>query len=758
MTDNIQQIYIDKVLQLVGTIRIKSEATAAGLNKELTDYHGADTVDTLDPTTWRYYRNLAGEYHDFDEPMYITSMDTLENILFSKENLTIHRATYRAYQYGTRQYRELTTRYPNQTALILGILYPVDIDAAIAAQDGEILGWPEELVEENEYSFIYKLQDWIYGYKSRWHNAAFNLSDELYETVNYGMMALFMIPAIMNIRLAACKTNEVHSYHLMQFLSSHGVTDVELLTKEQMLWLYRNMPYIERNSGQRDTFDWVVDNILTKRKIPLAKFTMQHDVSAQPEELYSTPMFRRTPLNLGYNVAGQDVITVDDIFDKEAELARDNVLMRDDLQAEAQVKLENSPSNVLATKALESAMVDYSDSTPYRMEDILLNHWLDWSMRGLYTAFVGVTNPRTGERIPLSAKEAYIFMTYAFCSSIGIDLTYVPQVLASRVQRVPLVNEDEILSVVDRALVDRSIATQALSLQEPVPLMISTEAFYSQCRVIYRCMDMQRRLVAYQEHHVRRGMVQNMVHRIYSDNVWDLAEPNTTYASWFAERNIRITDFTQEQLGLLYVELTREATGLALNTTESMKDLQAAMTRLTKQLVSYSVHLMTEINDSAIRDMNWSVVRLGDIDAKGFAHQYVSDLTVEIERFFAHAMATIYMDVNCGIRQLISASGSAKYRQEINVKLCACKSQPTWYAKLDIAGVTLHAAREFSQNNRKVIPGFGIDEYLALSAEQAQAIPDIYGCYTPSAPGETALAERIRIPMLSGLIYIPPTL
>lgn len=105
MKSNYYEIYIQKVLQLAETIVIKSDITAETLNKYVTDYHGAGMVDKLDPRSWKYYLNLSGEYHPIDEAMSVVSLDTLETILFSKENLQVHRATARGYAYGTRHYR-----------------------------------------------------------------------------------------------------------------------------------------------------------------------------------------------------------------------------------------------------------------------------------------------------------------------------------------------------------------------------------------------------------------------------------------------------------------------------------------------------------------------------------------------------------------------------------------------------------------------------------------------------------------------------
>lgn len=61
--------------------------------------------------------NLNGDYHPTDDVMYINSSDTEERIVFSKENLALHKATLREYKSQGYWYQRLITEYPHQTAL-----------------------------------------------------------------------------------------------------------------------------------------------------------------------------------------------------------------------------------------------------------------------------------------------------------------------------------------------------------------------------------------------------------------------------------------------------------------------------------------------------------------------------------------------------------------------------------------------------------------------------------------------------------------
>lgn len=753
-SNNHYTLYIEQVLQLAETIVIKSTDSAEALNRYVADYYGSFMVDTTNPKSWKYYMNISGQYHETDTEMTVVSMDTLEPIVFSKETLALHRATARAYAYGTRQYRELVSQYPNQEMLILGILYPVDIDTAIAADNGQILGYPPGLVEENEYSFIVKLQAWINGYIGRWVNTQYGLSDELYPATWLGIMYLQLVPTILNIRLEACKTNEAHSFHVRQYLASHGFLDTYLdtMTTKQALFFYRNIAYIERNVGKRETFDWLVEHIMSERYLPIGEYTMRHDLTNQPDELYPTIQFKKTALNLGYGNNPNDKASLKQLLDKQDNQARDNVLYKDEVLPAIQETMENSTSNVIATKVLESSMIDTANSSPYSREDILLNHWTWLASQDKYTAVVSVVNPRSGENMPMTAKEAYTFMWYAYTKSIGIDLVDVPKVVAKRVQRIPTPSSnkslsaaavvdtsgagsvEDLMSVVDNAMISYETAQQALSMQPKIDTIISTEAFYEFCDQVYQAAQMQRGLVASQEHAVKRGMVHAMISRIYSDSICELEPEGTTYDSWFAARNLDVGKLSPVDMEVLYQELISKATGADLNNNSSLKDLQAAMVKMLTQLSSYSVQIIAEINSTEIKKTDWTVVRVGDVNSSAAAEQAAMDVSVDPKSITVSAsqqqsVKVLGGDLNGVLHQ------KAVFSREIRLTV-----KPSWSKKTPIIFGIRHPItnlRARSQvplqpNARGIVPVLGIDDYLQLPFEQQQNFYDVYnGGYSP---------------------------
>lgn len=765
MKNNHYQIFVNQARTLAETIVIKSPEAATSLNKFVRERLGSNAVNDYDPTSWKYYMNLAGEYHPIDQLMTVVSLDTREKISFSKESLLVHRATARGYAYGTRLYKELVSQYPNQESLILGILYPVDIDRAIAAEDGTILGFPDGLVEVNEYSLIPKLQSWINGFIARWVNRQFNYTDSLYTAAWLGVMYINLVPAILTFRLEACKTNEAHSFHVRQYLASHGIDEsyTEMLTLKQSLWLYRNINHLERNLGTQENFDWLVENLMTERGLPIAEYTMRHDVTPMPEALYPELKFRKKTLNLKTGDESLDTVTLGQMLDKEDGLARSNPKVKAEVEPVIQEAMENSGSNVMLTKLLESSMVDRTNSTPYTLDDILMNHWLSLASSNLYQAYINVPDPKTGERIPLTVKDAFVFVWYAFCQSNGIDLIdqNVPKMFAQRVQRNRLPSINELMSIVDSNLVSRKTAEQALSGMSDIGVLISTEAFYNRCQEIYVAANKQRQLIALQEHSVARGLVHGMVSRIYSDQYCSLTDGDIRFDAWFRERSIDIDGYSLADLGLLYVNIVREATGLALNTTKSLKDLQAAMLRILSTLSSYSIQLNADINTSNSMMTDWVAVRVGDVRVKTHGSAYVPN-AVTVQDIQVKTKDVIKGKITPTIEnEVVNAKTHMDpIRIENGVKIRFDGRGIVTEYRVNTAPVRISVYPPLQPNDQNVVPVIGIDHWLTLPDKDKYDFTDEYGnVFTPippEGPEESdliPLSFALPINVLNGLFY-----
>jgi hypothetical protein len=763
-SNNYFTLYLQSCVALAQTIVVKSQETEQGLNQYVIDNYGASKVDETDPTTWKYYMNLSGQYHFTDTMMTVISLDTMEQIEFTVANLQVHTATAAAYVFGTSYYQALVDQYPKQVNLILGILYPVDMTKAIAAKDGQILGYPQKYVEDNEYTLIEKLQDFIYGFKQRWFNPQYGISDELYFMVQLANMYLAIFQAIVSFREEASRGNEMHSFHQQQFLASHQGLDQYMtqLSLPQIIWLCRNINYIQRNVGKKSTFETLIANILTVRDIPLAAYTMRHDVSGMPLQTSPTVFFESDPLNLGENLVASTSWTMDTMLNTEQPLATMNAEIQPDVEADITQAMENSLSNTLLTKVLNSAMIDETDSTPYTLENILVNHWLYFGQMDYYTAFLVVDNPVTGEPIvPMNAKDGFVFMWYCYSMSIGIDLTQVaiPAVQATRVVRFPQPSVADIMSVVDTKQVTTQMANDVLSYMPAIAPMISITAFNATGTALWQAANYQRGYVSMQEDYLVRGMTYGMVERIWSDNMIQLGDyTGQTFAQWFNSRNIDISNFSADDYGLMYTSLVQAATGLNLTNTQSMANLQKAMIGIMEKLSSYSVQYLYEINDGEIKDIDWPAVRVGQITMDAASSIYDEENLGVFNENVSGSTSTEF-DVGAPFTEVIDAHCEIKKHEKVSTKTWLGNHAMVIRKDVKVASTKPTSATPLTENSRGIIPVIGLDDWLAMSPSlQDESLVSIYTenwNNSPSAP-IPQMNSVWKVTVLPDLTYTPP--
>lgn len=656
MVNNHYLIYLNSVFDLANTLSIKFEQAAEAINNKVMIDYGYSAVDLDDPSSWRYYQNISGSYHFSNKTIEVTSLDTLETITFHKDVLVDHPATLEAYQYGTRYYKELLSNYPDEELLIRGILYPCDIDTAVNAKDATILSYPPQLIDSNEYSFIANLQDWLYDYFARWVNKQYTIAHDLYVPMYMAQLYMYLVPAIINIRLKACKTSEAHSFHVRQYLASHGMLDVYLsaMTKEQALFFYRNIKYIEANAGKRDTFDWLVENVMTVRGLPLYEYDAKHDVSlmipTQDNNYASnnrpTIQFRRLPINYPTVDPKRNVYGLEDIFKKIEDQAPGNIEYHEDNKTEINNLLIDSDSNVIVTKLLESSIKDYSDAVPYRLADILLYEWLSMSHSNRFNAYVTVEFPITKEATTIKVKEAFILFVYCMLKAMGEDTTNLPKVLANRVYRAV---KPTLQSMYDKFAGGSLSKTQIQSVflnNPPVTPVSSIDAFYKRAYQVYVLTLQHYRAESSNEHYIETGELKVANSQVFEDRLIQLESESgeTVYEEWLKSYSYDFSVYTGiDYLNLATVIFDR-STGALANKHLSIKEIQRAMVSLFTRLSSYSIQVISDVNDSGIQLVPGLSVKVGDAVDSSSSNDWVECAIIKVIGNKGEEKSNIFLD------------------------------------------------------------------------------------------------------------------
>lgn len=637
-TNNLYSIYVQNNVKLAQSIVIKFDQVAQATNLLVLQKTGV-LVDQSDRTQWKYYQNISGEYNFSDSPMEVYSLDSENLIPFTVQALAENPVTAQAYSYGTIYYNELLASYPGQEMLILGILYPCDKTQAIAAVDGTILSYPGFLVEDAEVDLIAVLQKWIYAYEKRWIVPQFALTDDLYNATCLAQLYLNLVGMIANIRLAACKTNQAHSFHIKQYLRSHGFLDtyINSLTQKQILNMYRNINYYERYAGYQSTFDKLVEVLFTYAGFPAYRYVMEHDTAALRHvdivgnsNLLPTPMFKRLALN---EYAQQNRVpdyTLSEVMALMSSSTPNNEEYQNLHFTEIQKELDLSKNAKLETKLVEVMLNPLSSTVANVPESLLFNQWVVFTANDKYAVPVEYTPIGSIHSVRLTHQQALALWIYATTMALRPQntpfdyqpLQRVPSIKASRVVIDPKPPKSIIAAMTDPLYVTSDLIDLMYSTAYDVPANIpSLNMFTKTCQDIYMAMKEQKLVYSFQEEPNARGMLEGAAHRFYTDTVVELnslkdpidSSQGMLYSKMLEQLGLNLTSYQSSDYYNMALNLYQSATGSGMNIAVNPTNVQAAMISLMSYLSSYSVQFVSSGVSDQITDASHADLRISNM-------------------------------------------------------------------------------------------------------------------------------------------------
>lgn len=624
MANDTYQIFRADVKRLARTMVIRHELSALATNRYLTNVAqsnpGGDVKEvSQDKTTWRYYMNIAGLYHSTNDMMQVLSLDTGELINFTRENMKIHRATARGYEWGGRYYTALVAMWPRQEALIQGILNPIDMQFAINARENQILWMDPNLVEEQEDNLQDLIQAQIDAVMDRWHTETYSITEDLYDCIRYTNLYAHLQAFIEHARTKNSNTERAHSFHIREWLAMNGRLDIyfDAMTLKQRLFFYRNICNLHRYPGWQESFDTLVQKVLADRNFPLADYTLIQNIEQMPTDLTPSIELVRKETTPDYAGVASTKVSVATVLAKQNRLAVSNAKVIDESQTETDTLMGNAQISEVQTKVLESSVLDMTDSQVYKLEDFLINHWAYLAVNDRYRAITTIDHPRTGEPIQLSALEAFILYLYAYNAANGIVLPIVPDLYASCVLKPVLPTPQQMWDkCADGKHASIRVAEALWDLIPEFSSYISTESFYNAVDALYNAAVDQHALAAYQGNFIARGEAEAMGMFMFMDCPISLAD-EIDYPSWLAVRGLaNINTFSVAELDDLWSKLFQTATGSDLNTSLSLNDIHRSMIGVMQRLSSYSVHYIREINDSPLKPLANKFIGIGDSDSE----------------------------------------------------------------------------------------------------------------------------------------------
>ena len=652
MSSNLYNLYISGIYEIAQTLLYKHDLVAQAVNKGVLEK--GYTVNYNDRSTWKYYLNMAGLYHQSDKDIISAingdsspymqikiasdtgsvSVDFTEPLL---NPLTGNITIANEYQYGGYLYNELLTRYPDHEELILGILNPVPLAISINAEDGDVLycgGYKrtlvndtlgqrisftklkvdglndKQLIEDNETSIINDIESFIKNYLTRWHNPDYPPHHNLYSAVLTGIIASHIPSVIFNARLKRIHSNETHSFLIREYFESKGRLDkyTANLPLKQRLYLYRNLRSLTHNAGRQESFNAIVNNIATPLRIPLAGYTLRHNLTQVPENILPEPVIRREVINFRQVGTGREAVDIHNLLRREIPIAKDNGYDIDNVELAIEDKVKSSGNNRLPTKIVDSQMLDLSDSGVFPFARVLYDLWVYGVFTNLYTGVIYISNPSTGDRISLTPRNALILAIFCYHKGYtGDDLVNIPAMSVSMIPRsnltlltpnYPLLPNSTVLKQsINSDYIDLAFCQSMLGQSYEIPLMTSTNQFYREAVKIHSEIKRRYVMCVKQLDAKARSRTEYGMSTLYWLNM-PVVISNQTYVDWFAQTGISIPDLSPESYVNISTEIIRQISGNRPNNSQLIREIQDSVIGLLKHFSSYTTQFISSINNA----------------------------------------------------------------------------------------------------------------------------------------------------------------
>lgn len=574
---------------LAASIRIKNSYAAKLLNKAVTALYGPASVDLSSPETWVYNLNQSGEYHWFNGTMVVSSIDTGEEILFSKDNLSIHKNTAVFYALGGTGYHTLLARFPSQKLLIDSILHPAELDAVLAADDGGILAYQRSLVEPWEKRLLPALEAWIKVFNHRWHIPGFAVTDKYYIHAQAAVLATQLPARIMLERLRAVKTQEAHSFHVRAYLASNGGLDdyFPFLTRNQALWLYQNIQYLDHQRGQEKTLLRLVSHLLDEVGFGASS------ISGVQRESYvdGYPVYSYVPKTLTKTYHSPQDRTIKKLYADGRDIASGNDDFQEALVSEQTAHLTSA---VLKTKVVDISHVDYQNSERFTMENIAIDAWGYLAIeKKRYNIRFLHTTPVSRKTTALSMADAFTYFIALLVWRTSAEQVNFPAYLVRMYpEDVAESNHRMLHNAPDAQWTTKALGTIRSAIPVPSRILIQS-SFVQHCRSIHSWFMRTERAITYGAGSETEAQRSHIVQSFIPLKPIEL--PEEPIVQWAARKGL---DVVTDPLLIDNVlnELYEMCTGINMNPVNDVSIRHAHLSGLLKRLSSYSIQFIGSCN------------------------------------------------------------------------------------------------------------------------------------------------------------------
>lgn len=588
-------IYKQECFDLARTIKLKSKILANNIELNVGQQLNNAAWEETPLTEWRYYLNLNGQYHSLDTVMTVISLDTQEEIEFTKDNLINHPTTKREYAFGTNYYNELVNRYPNQEHLIISILNPVDLDYAINADDLTIVWYNSNLVEEAETNLISELQKFIYKFAKAHNNTSYVNYETNFSTKWMFELALQIYLQIYYIRLNNCKTEYAHSFHIWSYLDGYQKLGryKTSMTQRQIRYLYRNIERIHNNAGSDEILSELIQVFFTERDIPLYNYYARHNIEHHVDEcLPDTKMIRTRYGDKGGVVAADNISTIEQLMDREVSKSADNGAQLTKDTNETKEAFDVSSFDKVSTRVFEVETKTTTSLQDFSLDEWLVDLWAILAQEDIYQTTISFENPITDEVITLNEKDAFILYLYCYYRQFDIELEYVPVYWTRMGYNPNPINRDALAKTIPSGFLPDGYLTQMLTDLPVIAPVQTNDAFFALVNQMYLRWDRHIREFRSISKLGGSSIGNILVSNLYASWKIDLVGSNILFSNWLYSKNLNFDQYTTEHFVNLTELLFKEGTGRVNNEDVSSRSIQKAMVNIVSQLSGYNLQFL----------------------------------------------------------------------------------------------------------------------------------------------------------------------
>lgn len=669
-------------MDLTRSLLIKSDLLARDVEYLLTE-----NTDYLDVPRehWKYYMNISGERHPTNEKMFITSLDTLTTIEFTKEALASHPITKEKYGPTDSLTQDLMAKYPGNLLLIMGIIYGVDKSEAINAKEYTILAYDRKLVGVQEINLMPELQVRLHTEYENYINKDYADIEPYYAVVAMAQIAKQAHHAIKLIRLSNYRTTRACDYYIWSDINSKLYLEdlKDNFSREDIFYLYKNIDRLTRKAGSNDVLYELVDQFLNKDHITTYRLNLTRDTTAIDElNSVTDTVYREVPLiedALAKTANIKEYIEIGverserELEDYQSTLDRRHQVVVDDVRTR-ELKIYEVVKDATDTQLL---LFD----TDLFLDSVINNYY-----RGLYS----IPDHVNSRVYNMTGIEAFILYTYVIRRKLGVEVTHIPR---HSVYMVPKKERPTKLYLAQEYGISTLEAAKILEALVPYPdkelSRTELDTYIVQVKSSYHDVVRHVRRNTYRDNQAKMARIYD---ELYFSGEYDLVQGELNYTDWLAARNINLTEYTELDFTIIEAYLLESVFNIDLSTRSSHYAL--GITELIKRLNNYRVNIRTQATSNNLVDYHLSPI-------------YCNVERVGKEEYFFNVESTVeqigsYYDYLIGLQHTVASPmrlDSLLSHEGATVK---CKFTAQGYKSTVITPMSTHYHTEIQLRNSDV--------------------------------------------------------